>query len=129
MSKLTPRLSGTGSWYSTPTLCVPMHRVMLVLLEKELDFELVHVDLGAKPSWYKRVNPRGLVPAVEFTDTGNVEVESIDLCKLLDAKYSNKNSLRPAPGSEAFKHMDKLITSCDRVISAGLEMASGKDGR
>lgn len=40
-------------------------RVFIALLEKQVPFHLVHVDLARKPAWYRGVNPRGLVPAVQ----------------------------------------------------------------
>lgn len=40
-------------------------RVFIALLEKQVAFHLVHVDLARKPVWYRSVNPRGLVPAVQ----------------------------------------------------------------
>ncbi len=61
------------------TLCPYAERAFLALLEKGTHFTLVHIDLSSKPSWYRQVNPRGLVPAVEYK--GAVHVESLDICR------------------------------------------------
>jgi glutathione S-transferase len=50
-----------------------------VTMQAPLEFEAVHVDLSNKPKWYKRVNPRGLVPAVTWGDS--TLLESLDICK------------------------------------------------
>lgn len=39
--------------------------VWLALLEKGVTFHLCHIDLSSKPAWYRRINSRGLVPAVQ----------------------------------------------------------------
>lgn len=50
-----------------------------VTTQAPLEFEAVHVDLSNKPKWYKRVNPRGLVPAVTWGDS--TLLESLDICR------------------------------------------------
>ena len=44
-----------------------------------MPFDLVQVDLSDKPSWYRSVNGRGLVPAVQWQ--GQTVVESIDIVR------------------------------------------------
>uniref|UniRef100_A0A061RQW7 Glutathione S-transferase n=1 Tax=Tetraselmis sp. GSL018 TaxID=582737 RepID=A0A061RQW7_9CHLO len=95
-------------------LCPFAQRVLLTLLEKGADFELVHLDLSSKPDWYREVNPRGLVPAVEFVASGRVEVESIDLCRLLDEELEGRVTLTPPAGSEARERMEALVGSCGK---------------
>eukprot|EP00882_Tetradesmus_deserticola_P033215 GHRQ01037923.1.p2 GENE.GHRQ01037923.1~~GHRQ01037923.1.p2 ORF type:complete len:105 (+),score=22.13 GHRQ01037923.1:818-1132(+) len=63
----------------THTLCPYAQRVFLALLYKAVPFELVQVELSNKPSWYRGVNPRGLVPAV--VHEGKARTESLDLCR------------------------------------------------
>lgn len=60
-------------------LCPFAERVWLTLLEKNVPHTLVHVDLSAKPTWYKRLNPRGLVPCVAYKS--EVIIESEDICR------------------------------------------------
>lgn len=64
----------------THTLCPYAERAWLALLEKGARFDLCHIDLSNKPGWYRKVNPRGLVPAVQ-DEAGSVHVESIDICR------------------------------------------------
>ncbi len=33
---------------------------------QEVPYLLVHVDLADKPAWFRAVNPRGLVPVVQY---------------------------------------------------------------
>ena len=42
-------------------------------------FDLVQVDLSAKPGWFRAVNARGLVPAVQWR--GRTVVESVDIVR------------------------------------------------
>jgi glutathione S-transferase len=52
---------------------------MFACAMQAVPFELVQVDLSDKPSWYRAINPRGLVPAV--VHQGEAGVESLDLCR------------------------------------------------
>jgi hypothetical protein len=53
--------------------------VLLCCVLQAVSFELVQVDLSDKPSWYRAVNPQGLVPAV--VHQGEARAESLDLCR------------------------------------------------
>ena len=46
-------------------------------LAQGLDFQLVHVDLSKKPSWFRAFG--GLVPVVE--QDGVAHVESLHICQ------------------------------------------------
>lgn len=46
---------------------------------QEVPYTLVHVDLSDKPAWFRSVNPRGLVPAVQYD--GQTVTESTDICR------------------------------------------------
>jgi hypothetical protein len=46
---------------------------------QEVPFDLVQVDLSAKPGWYRSVNGRGLVPAVQWQ--GETTIESVDIVR------------------------------------------------
>ena len=50
------------------------------------------------------------------------------LIRLLDEMYSDV-SLSPSPDSEERARMDSLISAAGTVVSSGLSMASGYDGR
>ena len=73
--------SGRGRPALLTHVCCPYaQRALMALLHKGLDFDLVQVDLSAKPGWYRsEVNPRGLVPAARWQ--GRSVVESVDIVR------------------------------------------------
>lgn len=87
-----------------------------------MPFQLVHIDLSSKPAWYRRVNPRGLVPAVQHD--GQVHVESADICRWVDGAFPGPR-LVPEDGQRA-KEMEQLIRGpCSGAVSAGLDLCAG----
>lgn len=104
------------------TLCPYAERAWLALLEKQVPFQLVHVDLSSKPAWFRRVNPRGLVPAVQHG--GEVLVESADICRWLDGAFPGP-PLVPEDRQRA-QEMEQLIRGpCSGAVSAGLDLCAG----
>lgn len=77
---------------------------------------MVHVDLSSKPSWYRTINPRGLVPAVVYGGNQTL-LESLDICRQLDTLIHH-NPLTPS-SMEAAHHMQQLLDQADSIISAG----------
>jgi hypothetical protein len=66
------------------TLCPYAERVWLAIEEQPAVSDataLVHVDLSRKPSWFREVSPRGLVPTV--LHSGAVHIESMDIIEWL----------------------------------------------
>lgn len=49
-------------------ICPFAHRSRLALMEKNLPFTLIEIDLRNKPDWFKQVNPAGSVPALRQGD-------------------------------------------------------------
>jgi glutathione S-transferase len=49
-------------------ICPFAHRCRLALLEKDLPFEVVEIDLRNKPAWYRKINPNEAVPALRQGD-------------------------------------------------------------
>ncbi len=49
-------------------VCPFAHRSRLALMEKNLPFTLIEIDLRNKPDWYPQVNPAGAVPALRQGD-------------------------------------------------------------
>ena len=45
-------------------VCPFAHRTRLALMEKNLPFTLIEIDLRNKPDWFRQVNPAGSVPAL-----------------------------------------------------------------
>ncbi len=70
---------------------------MATLYEKELDFKLHFVDpakFEQHSDWYKKINPRGQVPALDHD--GRVVTESTVICEYLEDVFPDQNPLRPA---------------------------------
>ncbi|MDX2493548.1 MAG: glutathione S-transferase family protein [Desulfuromusa sp.] len=49
-------------------VCPFAHRSRLALMEKNLPFTLIEIDLRNKPDWYLELNPAGAVPALRQGD-------------------------------------------------------------
>ncbi len=49
-------------------VCPFAHRSRLALMEKNLPFTLIEIDLRNKPDWYSQINPVGAVPALRQGD-------------------------------------------------------------
>lgn len=49
-------------------VCPFAHRSRLALMEKNLPFTLIDIDLCNKPDWYLKINPAGAVPALRQGD-------------------------------------------------------------
>jgi len=49
-------------------VCPFAHRSRLALMEKNLPFTLIEIDLRHKPDWYLQLNPAGAVPALRQGD-------------------------------------------------------------
>ncbi len=70
---------------------------MMALYEKELEFEHKQLDprkFEHHSDWYKAINPRGQVPALE--DNGRIVTESTVICEYLEDAHPTDLKLRPA---------------------------------
>jgi len=69
---------------------------MLTLYEKGLEFNHRLLDSSKfehHSDWYKKINPRGQVPALD--DNGKVVTESTVICEYLEDTYPTEVKLRP----------------------------------
>lgn len=106
--------------------CPYAHRVHLTLLEKEVDFQLVHVDLSDKPHWFRGLGSGGLVPLVQHD--GTFHRESLDICRWLNEEFDGPPLLPDDPKRR--QAALQLVTSgANRFASAGLSFLAGKHGR
>ncbi len=74
---------------------------MLTLHEKGLDYEQVLLDprkFEHHSEWFKKLNPRGQVPALE--DRGHIITESTVICEYLEDEWPTEVKLRPASSYE-----------------------------
>ncbi|MBO9670111.1 MAG: glutathione S-transferase family protein [Sphingobium sp.] len=70
---------------------------MATLYEKGLDFKIRFVDpskFEQHSDWFKKINPRGQVPALDHD--GKIVVESTVICEYLEDVFPDQNPLRPA---------------------------------
>lgn len=106
------------------TLCPYAERAWLALLEKRVPFQLVHIDLSAKPSWFRRINPAGLVPAVQDA-AGAVHTESADIVHWVDGAFEGPRLTPEDAGLRA--EMEALVRGpCSGAVSAGLDLCAGQ---
>lgn len=72
-------------------LCPFVQRAAIVLLEKQVPFERINVDLSAKPAWFLALSPTGKVPMLKIQQPGGVEdilFESMVICEYLEETQS-----------------------------------------
>jgi glutathione S-transferase len=118
------------------TCCPYAQRVLMGMLHNtRVPFDFVQVDLSHKPAWFTwQVNPRGLVPAVDYR--GSVVVESIDILRWLDGAFGSSSSeavpdYRPLTPADAVqrRRCDALVDDATpRLMSAGLSASAGASG-
>lgn len=68
-------------------LCPFVQRAAIVLLEKQVPFDRVYVDLSAKPEWFLQVSPTGKVPLLQVREADGSEhtlFESVPICEYLE---------------------------------------------
>lgn len=79
-------------------LCPFVQRSAIVLLEKNVPFECVNVDLSAKPDWFLALSPTGKVPLLKVRQANGEDAiifESMVICEYLnetqdgDSMYSD----------------------------------------
>ena len=71
----------------------------MLMIEKELPFELIEVDLRNKPDWFLAVSPYGKVPVI--VDDGKTIYESAIINEYLDEKFKNIPLMPAAPFERA----------------------------
>eukprot|EP00892_Ulva_mutabilis_P000049 jgi/Ulvmu1/10044/UM059_0094.1 len=110
--------------FYTHVLCPYAERVWLALLEKNIAHTLVQVDLSGKPSWYRRLNPRGLVPCL--TCNSDTIIESEDICRWIDAEFDGP-ALMPPAGSSSRQTAEQAISLSSNVASVCLNAISANN--
>ena len=67
-------------------LCPFVQRAVIVLREKQIEFDLEYIDLDAPPAWFQKSSPLGKVPILRVED--EVLFESSVILDYLDDVYS-----------------------------------------
>ncbi|MCK5812994.1 MAG: glutathione S-transferase family protein [Cocleimonas sp.] len=73
-------------------ICPFVQRSVILLKEKEIDFDIAYIDLSEPPEWFLALSPTGKVPVLEVS--GKVLFESAIISEYLDEV--NPPSLHPA---------------------------------
>ncbi|CAH0729870.1 unnamed protein product, partial [Brenthis ino] len=81
--------------------CPFAQRTILALNAKQIDYEIVNIDLIEKPEWLPRKSPLGKVPSVEIKEDVCV-YESLITVEYLDEAYPQRPLLPKDPAKRAF---------------------------
>ena len=101
------------------TTCPFSHRCRIVLFEKQMDFQVIHVDLFNKPEAMAIINPYNRVPVL--VDRDLVLYESNIINEYIDERFPHPQLMPPDPQTRAkarqllhtmeqelFSHVDAL---------------------
>ncbi|XP_064488596.1 glutathione S-transferase omega-1-like isoform X2 [Ornithodoros turicata] len=102
-SQFPPLQPGKLRIYSM-RFCPFAHRALIVLAAKNIDHEIVNIDLKNKPDWFLNVHPVGKVPVLQQDD--KVINESLILSEYLDEAYGSSRLL---PTDPYLKARDKMF--------------------
>lgn len=75
-------------------LCPFVQRAAIVLLEKQVPFQRINVDLSDKPSWFLEISPTGKVPLLQIDGAGDAQevlFESVAICEYLQETQPGAN--------------------------------------
>lgn len=103
-SILPAREPGKLRFYSM-RFCPFAHRVRLVLDAKKIPYDMVYINLSAKPEWLIDISPLGKVPCIVL-DNNEVLYESLIVADYLDEAYPENNLY---PSDPLQKAKDKLL--------------------
>lgn len=120
--------------YDAPR-CPYCARVRIVLAEKDVEVEVVEVDLRNRPQWLYEKNSTGRVPVLE--EDGSAVPESAVIMEFLEERYPDPALLPPDPADRAFArlqiHRDDELTdpyyALRRGDDAGHEQLDAALGR
>ncbi|XP_049873969.1 pyrimidodiazepine synthase-like isoform X1 [Pectinophora gossypiella] len=93
--------------------CPFAQRTILALNAKQLDYEVVNIDLMDKPEWFTTKSPLGKVPAIEIEENKTI-YESLVTVEYLDDVYPQRPLLPKDPVKKAY---DKIIVEVATGLS------------
>lgn len=103
-------------------LCPFVQRSVIVLKEKNIDFDITYIDLKDPPDWFKQISPLGKVPVLKVGD--EVLFESAVIMEYLDEV--NPPSLHPADPLRKAQNR-AWIEFASTLIMAQFNMLMAKD--
>ena len=125
--------------FYTHSLCPYAHRVRLCLDELHLlreeggKVDIVDVDLSNKPKFYLDMTKgRGVVPLIEFPETGELVSESLRINERLWEEYysdddsSSLTSSSSSSSPSSYEDAKRFANACDqKFVSLGLQAIGG----
>jgi glutathione S-transferase len=66
--------------------CPWVQRVAIVLREKKIDFEFIHIESDNRPDWFRAISPHNKVPVLRLDDRVSL-FESGAICEYLDEMH------------------------------------------
>lgn len=124
--------------FYTHSLCPYAHRVRLCLDELHLlreeggKVDIVDIDLSNKPKFYlDMTNGRGVVPLIEFSESGELVSESLRINERLweEYYYDDSSSLTSSSSSSSpssYEDAKRFANACDqKFVSLGLQAIGG----
>jgi glutathione S-transferase len=107
-------------------VCPFAQRSRLVLLEKDLDHDLVEIDLGNKPAWFEEVSPYSKVPVLLHGDERIWESTIIN--EYLDEIFPDPQ-LMPDTAAERAKTRIWIAFDDTKFVPATYKVLLAKDDR
>jgi glutathione S-transferase len=104
--------------------CPYAARARIVLAEKDLEVEVVEIDLSDRPDWLYEKNPKGRVPVIE--EDGWLLPESAVIMEYLEERYPEPPLLPPDPADRAAVRL--LIFRADDLTDPYYAFRRGEDG-
>jgi glutathione S-transferase len=104
--------------------CPYCARARIVLAEKELDHELVPIDLGDRPAWLYEKNPTGKVPVLE--EDAFVLPESLVISEYLEERYPEPPLWPADPAERALARL--RVERFDELGDAYYALRRDRDG-
>lgn len=105
--------------------CPFCHRALLVLHAKNIDHEVVNINLKDKPEWHFKLNPAGKVPILQQDD--RLVCESLIVAEYLDDAYGKAKLLPTDPYLKAREKM--FIEVGSAALMPVLKIHYNKDNR
>jgi glutathione S-transferase len=104
--------------------CPYCARVRIVLAEKDIELDVVEIDLSNRPAWLYEKNATGRVPVLE--EDGRPLPESAVIMEFLEERYPEPPLLPPDPADRAFVRL--LIFRDNELTDPYYAFRRGEEG-
>lgn len=104
--------------------CPWVQRVAIVLREKQIAFDFLHIEPNDRPDWFKSVSPHNKVPVLRIDDRVSL-FESAAICEYLDEvappRLHPEDPLRRAGNRAWIEHMPAFMDAISGHAYAATE--------